>query len=77
MDYGNSMTCGQLTCKAMTYPSSGPRIYPADRHGGGVNCLFGDGHADWFTVGKLKAQDSLGLCAAAPSGNGNPWFAMN
>jgi prepilin-type N-terminal cleavage/methylation domain-containing protein/prepilin-type processing-associated H-X9-DG protein len=77
MDYGNSLTCGKLVSGATSYPSSGPKIYPVDRHGGGVNCLFGDGHADWYALSKLRAQDAVGLCAGAPSGNGNPWFAMN
>ena len=77
MDYGNTLGCGQLASKAMTYPSSGPQIYPVDRHGGGVNCLFGDGHADWITLSRLSSQDAAGGCIGASAGNGNPWFAMN
>jgi len=43
-------------------------IPPLQRHLGGVNCLFGDGHVDYVTGDKIHAQDKL---------SPDPWFEMN
>jgi prepilin-type processing-associated H-X9-DG protein len=77
MDGGNSMRCGQLSLRATSIPSSGPAIRPCDRHGGNVNCLFGDFHVGLVSTNQLRAQDDTGGCAVAPAGQGNPWFSMN
>jgi prepilin-type N-terminal cleavage/methylation domain-containing protein/prepilin-type processing-associated H-X9-DG protein len=43
-----------------------------DRHGGGVNMLFGDFHVEFVSLNQLQAVDAL------PTGpEPNPWFAEN
>jgi prepilin-type N-terminal cleavage/methylation domain-containing protein/prepilin-type processing-associated H-X9-DG protein len=42
-------------------------ITPLQRHLGGVNCLFGDGHVDYETADQIVTQDKL---------NPNPWYEM-
>jgi prepilin-type processing-associated H-X9-DG protein len=76
-EYGNSMRCGELYSKSITIPSSGPRIRPCDRHGGSVNCLFGDFHVELVSTQTLQGVDASGGCVGAPAGYGNPWFSMN
>lgn len=72
---GSSGHCPQLVARATGTPASGPtNVKPIDRHGGGVNCLFGDGHADWVILSKLQSQDAAGGCNSA---GGNSWFVMN
>jgi prepilin-type processing-associated H-X9-DG protein len=70
-----SATCGNLMARATTIPTAnGPSVRPSDRHGSGVNCLFGDFHAEFIVLTKLKAVDDAGGCTSA---TGNPWFNMN
>jgi prepilin-type processing-associated H-X9-DG protein len=78
MDGGNSLHCGGLYARATSLPSSptiGPPIRPCDRHGGGVNCLFGDFHVELVSTQTLAAVDATGGCTG--SATGNPWFNMN
>ena len=75
IDGGNSTSCGGLYNRAMSNSGDGGTgVKVADRHGGGINCLFGDFHAEWVAVGKLKAMDAAGGCNSA---KGNPSFRMN
>jgi prepilin-type N-terminal cleavage/methylation domain-containing protein/prepilin-type processing-associated H-X9-DG protein len=64
-------------------------IRAQERHGGGVNFTFGDGHAKWHRMSQLKSlttpDDSatdtipglLGLTTRKPSNDGsNPWWRL-
>ncbi|HUJ10038.1 MAG TPA: prepilin-type N-terminal cleavage/methylation domain-containing protein [Verrucomicrobiae bacterium] len=74
MDGGNSLSCGHLVNLATTIPTHGPPIKPIDRHGGYVNCLFGDQHVELVSAQTLTNQDAMGGCG---NSTGNPWFRMN
>jgi len=44
-----------------------------DRHGTGVNALFGDFHVEFLSLGAMQAADTLPGSGSQP----NPWFAAN
>lgn len=70
---GYTLKCGGLV-KAVTTVNttfSGDSIPAIDRHGGGVNCLFGDFHVEWVSSQTLSNQDKVSCIT------GNPWFMMN
>ncbi|HUJ10339.1 MAG TPA: type II secretion system protein [Verrucomicrobiae bacterium] len=78
MDYGNSVGCGGgsspgFASAAQAYPTSGPHIRTMDRHGGGINCLFGDAHAEFYPLAKLQQLDAAG-CGGT---KGNPALVIN
>ncbi|HUI06904.1 MAG TPA: hypothetical protein VL486_07840 [Verrucomicrobiae bacterium] len=69
---GNTLTCGGLVSAVTTInTASGDSISAIDRHGGGVNCLFGDFHVEFVSSQTLSNQDAVS-CKT-----GNPWFMMN
>lgn len=72
MDGGSSenVGCGKLLLIATRIPKN-DSIGAIDRHGGSVNCLFGDFHVELVSSNRLAQQDSVSC------GNGNPWFMMN
>jgi prepilin-type N-terminal cleavage/methylation domain-containing protein/prepilin-type processing-associated H-X9-DG protein len=45
-----------------------------DRHGGGVNALFGDFHVEFVTLGTMQEVDALPPATASEV---NPWFCEN
>jgi prepilin-type processing-associated H-X9-DG protein/prepilin-type N-terminal cleavage/methylation domain-containing protein len=69
---GNTLTCGGLKAAVTQInTTTGDSITAIDRHGGGVNCLFGDFHVEWVSSQTISNQDAVN-CAT-----GNPWFMMN
>lgn len=74
MEGGGNLPCGTLVNKVSSVPSTGPPIKPIDRHGGGVNCLFGDFHVEFISAQTLSNQDAMGGCTTPA---GNSWFNMN
>jgi prepilin-type N-terminal cleavage/methylation domain-containing protein/prepilin-type processing-associated H-X9-DG protein len=46
-----------------------------DRHGGGINALFGDFHVEFVTLGQMQTADKLPQGGSAEGQN--PWFDEN
>jgi prepilin-type N-terminal cleavage/methylation domain-containing protein/prepilin-type processing-associated H-X9-DG protein len=46
-----------------------------DRHGGGVNMLFGDFHVEFVSIGALQTVDAMPIPTGAQAPN--PWFCQN
>jgi prepilin-type processing-associated H-X9-DG protein len=59
---GHTLSCGSLV------NAVNPILY---RHGGSVNCLFGDFHVELVSSNKVAQQGAIN-CAV-----GEPWFEMN
>ncbi|MGA2220490.1 MAG: prepilin-type N-terminal cleavage/methylation domain-containing protein [Verrucomicrobiia bacterium] len=74
MDSGGSQSSlhvGGLVTTATGVPKNDPTGMRAiDRHGGGVNCLFGDFHVEFVPYSKLAAQDAIPIAQ-------NMWFQLN
>ncbi|MGD1019446.1 MAG: hypothetical protein ABSA12_09020 [Verrucomicrobiia bacterium] len=70
---GNTLHCGGLVVAAMTTGTSVDPLPPIDRHGGAVNCLFGDFHVEFVSAQTLTNQDAMG-CGPSPP---DPWFLLN
>lgn len=64
---------GGLVAAANGIPS-GDTTRAIDRHGGGVNMLFGDFHVAFVTSNQLQAADALPQATRAQP---NPWFCEN
>jgi prepilin-type N-terminal cleavage/methylation domain-containing protein/prepilin-type processing-associated H-X9-DG protein len=80
---GHTLKCGggapgNLT-KAVTEANAPPAdtVSAIDRHGGVVNCLFGDYHVETVPLSRIKTQDSLSCDDATDPKAFNWWFAMN
>ena len=69
---GHTLSCGngRLT-GAVTGVTSGDSTPAIDRHGGSVNCLFGDFHVELVSSNRIAQQDAIN-CSI-----GSPWFEMN
>ena len=65
-----TLSCGGLiaTVNGIPYGDNTP---PIARHGGAVNCLFGDFHVELVSSNKVAQQAAIN-CAI-----GEPWFEMN
>jgi len=72
---GHTLDCGDLIKAVTGLPSAPDTTRPVDRHGGGVNCLFGDFHVEFVQLQSLTAHDSP--CGQASTATGNPWFDMD
>jgi prepilin-type processing-associated H-X9-DG protein len=74
---GRTLYCGGLVSAISTTntnPTIGTDAVPAvNRHGGAVNCLFGDFHVELVTAQTITNQDAIS-CNTPP---GNPWFTLN
>ncbi|HTS19862.1 MAG TPA: hypothetical protein VMP11_19960 [Verrucomicrobiae bacterium] len=67
---GHTLHAGGLLPSAITVLGLDPdQVPPIYRHGGLINCLFGDLHVELVTTNTLHAQDAL-----APT---SPWFELN
>ena len=67
---GHTVKCGGLVNAVNGIPAGD--ITPAiARHGGSVNCLFGDSHVELVSSNKIAQQDAISCNA------GNPWFELN
>lgn len=73
---GHTLTCGGLAGRVTSIPSSGPAISAIDRHGGVVNCLFGDQHVELVSSQAISNQNAI-ACGALTNQTENPWFMMN
>jgi prepilin-type processing-associated H-X9-DG protein len=68
---GHTLRCGGLVTATTTVLGTDPDQVPAvNRHGGGVNCLFGDFHVEFVSSQAISNQNTV----SCPSGN--PWFVM-
>ena len=65
-----TLSCHGLVA-AVNGISYGDNNPPIARHGGAVNCLFGDFHVELVSSNRVAQQDAIN-CA-----HGNPWFEMN
>jgi prepilin-type processing-associated H-X9-DG protein len=70
---GNSSGAKSLVGDANGIPA-GDTTRAIDRHGGGVNMLFGDFHVAFVTSNQLAAADALPVPRTDPT---NPWFCEN
>jgi prepilin-type processing-associated H-X9-DG protein len=76
---GNTLYCGGLVYSVINLhsrlpPSPAVEAIPAiGRHGGMINCLFGDFHVESVSLQALSNQDAIGC--NIPSGN--PWFTLD
>jgi prepilin-type N-terminal cleavage/methylation domain-containing protein/prepilin-type processing-associated H-X9-DG protein len=70
----SSATCGNLKNRVNGIPT-GDNTHAVDRHGGGVNMLFGDFHVDFVSYSKITEQDALPCNGAG--GVVNWGFALN
>ena len=69
---GSTLKCGGLINAIYGInTASGDDISAIERHGGGVNCLFGDFHVEWVSSQTVSNQDTINC------NRGNPWFMMN
>jgi prepilin-type processing-associated H-X9-DG protein len=69
----NTLNCGQLVSKVSS-PAAGINADPLPsiaRHGGAVNCLFGDFHVELVSSNNLAPHD---VNCSSP---GNTWFDLN
>jgi prepilin-type processing-associated H-X9-DG protein len=69
---GNNLHCGGLA-SAVSNPGAGSIGDPVpaiNRHGGSVNCLFGDFHVELISAQVISNQDASG-CGS------NSWLALN
>ena len=77
---GHTLKCGAT---ALNDAVTGVNALPADpvsaitRHGGQVNCLFGDYHVETVPLSKLKTQDSYACDDPSDPTKFNWWYAMN
>ncbi|MGD1019447.1 MAG: hypothetical protein ABSA12_09025 [Verrucomicrobiia bacterium] len=69
---GNTLQCGGLVGAVSTGTSADP-LPAIDRHGGAVNCLFGDFHVEFVSAQTLTNQDAMGCDYPQP----DPWFVLN
>jgi prepilin-type N-terminal cleavage/methylation domain-containing protein/prepilin-type processing-associated H-X9-DG protein len=71
---GNSSGAKSLVGNANGVPGN-DTFRAIDRHGGGVNMLFGDFHVEFISLGTLQTVDAMPI----PSGTQppNPWFCEN
>lgn len=69
----NGFGAGGLVAAANGIPA-GDTTRAIDRHGGGVNVLFGDFHVAFVTSNQLQAADALPQATPAQI---NPWFCEN
>jgi prepilin-type processing-associated H-X9-DG protein len=72
---GHTLHCGGLLSAVWTVPvgtdaDQVPAIY---RHGGSVNCLFGDFHVELVTAETITNQNAI----TCNSPSGNPWFTLD
>ena len=68
---GYSLYCGQLLERVSNpNPSDGSGVPAINRHGGSVNCLFGDFHVELISAQVISNQ--VTLCRGSTS-----WFALN
>jgi prepilin-type processing-associated H-X9-DG protein len=74
MDGGGNqfVKCGNLVTTANKVPAN-DTFRPIDRHGLGVNMLFGDFHVEFFSLGAMQTQDKLPCGQTEP----NEMFAEN
>jgi prepilin-type N-terminal cleavage/methylation domain-containing protein len=77
---GHTLKCGGLV-GAVTgvnpLASGNDPVSAVTRHGGVVNCLFGDQHVETVPRSKIQAQDALSCTKPNAAGGFNWWFAMN
>ena len=72
---GNTLHCGGLVT-AVSQPAAGSIVDPLPagaRHGGAVNCLFGDFHVELISTNKIVQQNGVN-CGGT---TGNVWFNLN
>jgi prepilin-type processing-associated H-X9-DG protein len=69
----NTVHAGEVLTRVSS-PATGSNVDPLPplaRHGGAVNCLFGDFHVELVSSNKIAQQNFLG------GPNGNPWFNLD
>jgi prepilin-type processing-associated H-X9-DG protein len=67
---GQPLSCGGLKNAVNGVPAN-DTVRAINRHGRGVNCLFGDFHTEFVSYDEIVKQDMIS-CSS-----GNPWFMMN
>jgi prepilin-type processing-associated H-X9-DG protein len=67
---GRPLSCGGLKNAVNGVPAR-DTVRAIKRHGGGVNCLFGDMHTEFVSYDRIVKQDMIS-CSSE-----NPWFMMN
>jgi prepilin-type N-terminal cleavage/methylation domain-containing protein/prepilin-type processing-associated H-X9-DG protein len=74
-DAGKSyfVTCGGMASAVVAIPKN-DNMRPIDRHGNGINVLFGDYHVEFVTMGTLDGVDKLPCQQQLIT---NPWFSEN
>jgi prepilin-type processing-associated H-X9-DG protein len=68
---GHTLSCGGLVSATTTVFPGDDQLPAIARHGGSVNCLFGDFHVELVSSNKVAQQGAIN-CAV-----GEPWFEMN
>jgi prepilin-type processing-associated H-X9-DG protein len=68
---GHTMHCAQLVSGTSGIPV-GDTVRAIDRHGGSVNCLFGDFHVELVSAQTVSNQAAL--CGSSPP---SLWFLLN
>ncbi|HTS19861.1 MAG TPA: hypothetical protein VMP11_19955 [Verrucomicrobiae bacterium] len=67
---GHTTEAGGLFASVTTVvPTDADQVPAIYRHGGLINCLFGDLHVEAVTTNTLRAADAMG--------KGGPWFTLN
>ena len=68
---GHSMHCRDLLERVSNpNPTDGSGVPAINRHGGAVNCLFGDFHVELISAQVISNQAAIGCVS-------NSWFALN
>ena len=70
---GYTLHCGGLVSAVSTVATFGDPVPAINRHGGAVNCLFGDFHIELISAQVISNEDAIS-CTSLP---GNPWFTLN
>jgi prepilin-type processing-associated H-X9-DG protein len=72
---GHTLRCGGLinAVSTVVVGIDADQVPAINRHGGAVNCLFGDSHVELISAQVITNQNAI----SCNTPTGNPWFTLN